>query len=598
MTAEEIRKRFLTFFEKRGHAVIPSASLVPEHDPSVLFTTAGVQPLVPYILGEEHPQGKRLVNIQKCVRTQDIEEVGDKTHDTFFEMLGNWSLGDYFKKDAIQWGYEFLTSKKEGLGLDPDRFYITCFSGDEDAPKDEESAKIWGDIGIPKERIFFFGKNENWWSPGDNGPSGPDTEIFYDLAPEKGKITSQNEFVRADDAQRVVELWNLVFMEHEKKGGKIVGKLNQHNVDTGVGLERLAMVLQGTDNIFDTDLFKPLMEKINEYAPDMDIVAKRVIADHVRTAAFITGDGVTPSNTDRGYILRRLLRRAILRAHEWPGFSNLYPFIDIVIEKYKNAYPNLETKRDEIHEAFEAEETTFGKTLRRGLQHFEKYYQIGVSSRGKLHKKLPKRMRGSIAFELYTTYGFPRELIEEEAKKRRIEIDWDDFEKLMEEHRQLSRRSAEKKFKGGLADHSEMSVKYHTATHLLHQALRDVLGSHVHQKGSNITPERLRFDFNFERKMTPEEIKRVEDIVNKKIQEGIAVTYEDIPLKEAEKRGAIGLFEEKYGDRVRVYSIGAYSLEYCGGPHVKNTADLDGEFHIVKEESVASGIRRIKAVLK
>lgn len=578
--------------------MIPSASLVPEHDPSVLFTTAGVQPLVPYILGEEHPQGKRLVNIQKCVRTQDIEEVGDKTHDTFFEMLGNWSLGDYFKKDAIQWGYEFLTSKKEGLGLDPDRFYITCFSGDEDAPKDEESAKIWGDIGIPKERIFFFGKNENWWSPGDNGPSGPDTEIFYDLAPEKGKITSQNEFVRADDAQRVVELWNLVFMEHEKKGGKIVGKLNQHNVDTGVGLERLAMVLQGTDNIFDTDLFKPLMEKINEYAPDMDIVAKRVIADHVRTAAFITGDGVTPSNTDRGYILRRLLRRAILRAHEWPGFSNLYPFIDIVIEKYKNAYPNLETKRDEIHEAFEAEETTFGKTLRRGLQHFEKYYQIGVSSRGKLHKKLPKRMRGSIAFELYTTYGFPRELIEEEAKKRRIEIDWDDFEKLMEEHRQLSRRSAEKKFKGGLADHSEMSVKYHTATHLLHQALRDVLGSHVHQKGSNITPERLRFDFNFERKMTPEEIKRVEDIVNKKIQEGIAVTYEDIPLKEAEKRGAIGLFEEKYGDRVRVYSIGAYSLEYCGGPHVKNTADLDGEFHIVKEESVASGIRRIKAVLK
>jgi len=616
VTSDEIRKRFLAFFEKRGHAIIPPASLVPGDDPSVLFTTAGMTHLVPYLMGESHPKGKRLVSVQKCVRTQDIDEVGDKTHDTFFEMLGNWSLGDYFKKDAISWSYEFLTSETEGLGLDPARLYITCFEGDEDAPRDTVSAKLWEGIGIPKNRIYFFGKEENWWSPGDNGPSGPDTEMFYDVTGTLGDM-SKEEFKEADKRQDVVELWNLVFMEYEKKDGKVIGKLAQKNVDTGAGLERLAMVTQGTDNLFETDLFAELMKAIQRDTTSQTKILKekrqRIIADHIRTAVFILGDGVTPSNTDRGYILRRLLRRVVRYAD---GLNipqnNLAQYAEVVIEKYSEVYPNLSTKRNIIKQEIGKEEARFRDTLAKGLREFERASSADIS--------------GETAFKLFSTFGFPIEITAEMAEEKGLQVDLDGFARQMQEHQVLSRTGGEQKFKGGLADTSEMSVKYHTATHLLHQALRDVLGNHVVQKGSNITPLRLRFDFAFDRKMTDEEKKRVEDMVNQKITDELSVSHEDIPLEEAKKLGAIGLFEENYGDTVRVYKIGdpstlrqaqggeqgrttgsgqvsstgsgqVYSLEFCGGPHVQNTSEL-GHFAIVKEEAIAAGVRRIKAVLE
>lgn len=620
MKSDEIRRRFLEFFKNRGHAVIPSASLVPENDPTVLFITAGMQPLTPYLMGEPHPQGKRLVNAQKCVRMQDIEEVGDKTHDTFFEMLGNWSLGDYFKKEAIQWSYEFLTSKEEGLGLDSARLYITCFTGNETAPRDEEAAAIWKELDIPEHRIYYQGVEDNWWEPGPTGPAGPDTEMFYDITKEGLGDLSQEEFEAADERQDVVEIWNDVFMAYEQKDGKITGELKSKNVDTGAGLERLAMVLQGKDNIFDTDLFAGLMDAIRKDTPVEEkkiLVEKRqrIIADHIRTSVFILGDGVTPSNTERGYILRRLLRRAVRYAN---GLNlpeeKLAHYAGIVIDKYSPIYSNLKTSADNIQEEIAAEERRFRTTLARGLREFEKAAGSDIS--------------GETAFILFSTYGFPIEMTTELAKERGLNVDLAGFAKEMEKHQELSRAGAEKKFKGGLADTSEKSIQYHTATHLLHQALRDVLGDSVYQKGSNITPERLRFDFSFDRKMTDEEKKKVEDIVNEKIRQAIPVSYEDIPLEEAEKRGAIGLFEEKYGDTVRVYRIGPsttsttstssrqassrqassgqaisgqaipYSLEYCGGPHVSNTSDLKGEFKIKKEEAVAQGVRRIKAVLE
>ncbi|HET8574929.1 MAG TPA: alanine--tRNA ligase [Candidatus Paceibacterota bacterium] len=600
MTSNEIRKRFLAFFEKRGHAVLPSAPLVPENDPSVLFNTAGMQPLVPYLLGQEHPQGRRLADAQKCVRTVDIDEIGDNTHATFFEMLGNWSLGDpsapdgigegYFKKEAIAWSFEFLTSREEGLGLDPKRLYVTVFEGDENAPKDTESFEIWKQF-VPENRIYFMSAKSNWWSPGDNGPSGPDTEMFYDVTENGLGDLTKEEYMAADDRQDVVEIWNDVFMEYEKKDGKVIGKLKQKNVDTGAGLERVSMVVNGKKTIFDVDFFVSIREKIqalgNFERTKENEKAERIVADHMRTATFLIADGVEPSNRDQGYVLRRLLRRSIRFADalHLPA-GKLQEIVQTVSEMYREQYPNLEDF-ESIAGVVQKEEEKFRRTLKDGLKQFEKLSADGIS--------------GEDAFNLYQSFGFPIEMTEDLAREKNISIDRESFDHAFREHQDKSRKGAEQKFHGGLADHSEMSVKYHTATHLLHQALRDVLGEHVFQKGSNITKERLRFDFSHPDKMSDEEKKRVEDLVNEKITAALPVFYEDIPLEEAKKRGAIGLFEEKYGDKVRVYQIGEadgkYSLEFCGGPHVKNTSEL-GHFKIKKEEASSAGVRRIKAVLE
>lgn len=581
MKSEEVRKRFLVFFEKRGHAVIPSASLVPENDPSVLFTTAGMQPLVPYLLGQKHPAGVRLVNVQKCVRTQDIDEVGDNTHDTFFEMLGNWSLGDYFKEEAIRWSYEFLTSKEEGLGLEPKRLYVTVFAGDENAPRDEESARIWKSLGVPNHRIYYLGADKNWWSPGDNGPCGPDTEMYYDVTDEGVGDLSLEEFKTADDAQRVVEIWNDVFMEYEKKDGKVIGKLAKKNVDTGAGLERMAMVLQGKKNIFDTDLLVSIMEKI----VGTDLRARRIVADHIRTAVMILADGVMPSNTDRGYVLRRLLRRAVRFADQlgMPAGS-LGDVAAPVFDIYDGVYPVRE-KHTGIRTEILKEEEKFRQTLAKGLRIFEKMPAVS----------------GSDAFMLFSTYGFPLELTLELAKERGMAVDVEEFKREFAKHQELSRAGAGEKFKGGLADHLPETIRLHTAHHLLLAALQKVLGSGVHQRGSNITAMRLRIDFSFERKMTDQEKKRVEDMVNGWIAEKLAVVRRDMPKAEAEKLGAEMEFGATYGDVVSVYVVERsdgtrVSAEFCGGPHVANTGEL-GHFSIQKEEAVAAGIRRIKGTL-
>lgn len=579
MQSDEIRHRFLKFFENRGHKIIPSSSLVPENDPSVLFTTAGMHPLIPYLSGESHPMGMRLASVQKCVRTQDIDEVGDKTHDTFFEMLGNWSLGDYFKKDAIKWSYEFLTSKEEGLGLDVERLYFTCFEGDENSPKDTESAEVWQSLGIREDRIYFLGAGDNWWSPGDNGPCGPDSEMFYDIVGSLGDMTKE-EFINANDEQKVVEIWNDVFMEYEKKNGKVIGKLKKKNVDTGAGLERISMVLQETDNIFDTDLFSSLMDKINELTISKDERAKRIIADHTRTAVFMISAGVAPAKTAQGYILRRLLRRAVRYADILDmEHGSLLLIADVVIKKYSSVYKEVLEKKGDITMLILDEETQFRKTLKQGLKEFEK---------------------GTDPFILFTTYGFPIELTLELAKEKGINIDVENFNKKMAEHQKLSQTSSAGMFKGGLADAGEETKKLHTATHLLNAALRIVLGNHIMQKGSNITAERLRFDFTHPQKMTDEEKKKVEEIVNDKIAEKLPVGFLEMPKVEAEKI-ALHSFNEKYGEIVKVYTVGDektgyFSREFCGGPHVNNTSEL-GHFKIQKEEAVAQGIRRIKAVL-
>lgn len=596
LTSNEIRERFLKFFEKRGHAIIPSASLVPENDPSVLFNTAGMQPLVPYLLGQEHPQGKRLVDVQKCVRTNDIDEVGDNTHLTFFEMLGNWSLGDYWKKESISWSYELLTSKEEGFGLDPQRLYVTCFEGDENAPKDEESAQIWREIfeknEVTGERIYFRPKDKNWWSAGDNGPCGPDTEMFYDLSGELNKGLTLEEYLKADDEQRVVEIWNNVFMEYLSKNGKVTGKLEKQNVDTGAGFERVVAVMQGKKSVFETDLFNTVISIIKENSESYSDKPARIIADHLRASALLIADGVRPSNKDQGYILRRLIRRAVIQAKKI-GFKGNYEdniFLPILNEYYR-IYSSTKYFTDKGGIYSEKEPYTFMeidkevrnfiKTIDNGLKEFEK---------------------GEDPFVLFTTYGFPIELTEELAKEKGQTIDLDSFNKKMKEHQELSRVGSEQKFKGGLGSTGEMETKYHTATHLLHQALREVLGTTVQQKGSNITSERLRFDFTFDRKMTDDEKKRVEEIVNQKISEGLPVNKVVLKKEEAEKTGALHFFGEKYPDEVNVYYIGgdiegAFSKEFCGGPHVDNTKVL-GEFKIAKEEAVSAGVRRIKAVLQ
>ncbi len=601
LTSKEIRHRFLTFFEKRGHAVIPSASLVPDNDPSVLFNTAGMQPLVPYLLGEKHPQGTRLVNSQKCVRTQDIDEVGDNTHDTFFEMLGNWSLGDYFKKEAIEWSYDFLTSPTEGLGLNPERLYVTCFEGDENAPRDEDSSGIWRNIfekhNIKGERIYFRPADKNWWSVGADGPCGPDTEMFYDLTGTLTHGMTLDEYLVADDEQKVVEIWNDVFMEFLKKDGVVVEKLKSKNVDTGSGLERLTMAVQGKTNIFDTDLFVSLITHIRDSSPHENIRGERIVADHVRTAVFMIADGVTPSNTDRGYILRRLIRRAVRHADTLglePEFLvTLLPFI---LDIYHGVYNNLSIQKEIIYSELLAEERKFRKTLSSGMKEFEKITHGGTFA----HKA--KKVSGEEAFVLFSTYGFPFELTQELGQEKGYLVDKDGFLAELAKHQELSRVGSEQKFKGGMSATGETEVRYHTATHLLHQALRDVLGPVVSQRGSNITSERLRFDFTHDKKMTDEEKTKVEKIINEKIALELPMQKVVMKKEDAEKTGALHFFGDKYGDEVNVYFIGdsldsAYSKEFCGGPHVTNTKEL-GVFRIIKEEAVSQGVRRIKAVLE
>ncbi|HEY9583470.1 MAG TPA: alanine--tRNA ligase [Candidatus Paceibacterota bacterium] len=571
MTSSEIRQRFLKFFEKRGHAIIPSASLVTTDEKGVtnstLFNTAGMQPLILYLLGKPHPQGKRLVNVQKCLRTVDIDDIGDNTHATFFEMLGNWSLGDYFKKEAINWSYEFLTDKEEGLGLDPNRLYVTVFEGDHNAPRDDEAANIWWNVfaknKITGERIFYMPASMNWWQAGESGPCGPDTEMYYDVTNRfDGHGISKEEFLDADAKKDLVEVWNDVFMQYEKKDGKIIGNLPAPSVDTGAGLERLAMVMQGVDNIYDTDVFKPIMDKIGNKSK-----SARIIADHVRASAFLIEEGVTPSNTERGYVLRKLIRRAVRHSD--------------VLGMNQSSISNIIEVNDKTKKILIDEETKFRETLLKGIREFEK---------------------GTDAFKLFSSYGFPLELIIELAKEKGIKVDIEKFNEEMERHQDLSRSGAEQKFKGGLADASDPTVvKYHTATHLLHQALHDVLGDSIAQKGSNITPERLRFDFSHPAKMTGEEKKKVEDIVNKKIKENLPVNNIIMPKSEAEKTGARRFFSDKYGEEISIYYIGkdlqsAYSKEFCGGPHIGNTGEL-GTFKIQKEEAVSQGVRRIKAVL-
>ncbi len=616
LTSTDIRSRFLAFFEKRGHTIIPSASLVTPDEKGItnatLFNTAGMQPLVPYLLGKPYivdgGEVTRLVDSQKCVRTIDIDDIGDKTHATFFEMLGNWSLGDYFKKEAITWSFEFLTSKDEGLGLNPNQLYATVFEGDANAPRDDEAATIWREIftknGIDvggdttkgeKGRIFYLPAKNNWWEAGDNGPCGPDTEMFYDISNTfSGKLLSHDEFVAADDARHVVEVWNDVFMQYEKKDGTIIGKLPKPSVDTGAGLERLTMTLQGVDNIYDTDLLKPVMDLMKN--PENPIRNKRIIADHLRASIFMIADGVIPSNTDRGYILRRLIRRAIINTTDKKlGVDRISMYVDTLTNIYSTIYPELAAQKEHIKKVLSDESAKFAEALTHGMHEFGKISKTGAIS-------------GVDAFRLFSSFGLPIDVTKELAKEKGLSVDIAGFDAEFKKHQDLSRAGAEQKFKGGLANAEDpMVIRYHTATHLLHQALHDVLGENEgNQKGSNITAERLRFDFTGV-KLTDEQKKKVEDIVNEKIAAGLPMNNVVLPRLEAEKTGARHFFGEKYGEEISIYFIGndlasAYSKEFCGGPHVKNTKELAGpegkwKFKIQKEEAVSQGVRRIKAVL-
>jgi len=584
MKAIEIRNKYLNFFQKHGHVVIPSAPLIPENDPSVLFTTAGMQPLVPYLLGEMHPSGTRLTDYQKCVRTNDIEEVGDNRHLTYFEMLGNWSLGDYFKEESVQMSYDFLTKE---LNIPAEKLSVTCFAGDEDCERDTVTAECWKKAGIPEERIYFFGKDDNWWIAGEEGPCGPDTEMFYDT----GKPKCSEGCNPSCGCGKYVEIWNNVFMEFFKdKDGKYT-KLKQHNVDTGLGLERMAMLLQGKQTPFETELFAPIMDKLVELQNVDNIASRRIVTEHLRSSMMITCDGGRPSNVDRGYILRRLIRRMIRHMNKLQiSLEELSTLIDINVENLKEMYPALETNKETIKTVLLEEKDKFVKTLTKGEKEFVKEMET-VKAEGK------NIIPGTMVFRLYDTYGFPPEVTEELASENGMKIDKDEFEKLFKEHQEKSRAGAEQKFKGGLAGSGEMETKYHTATHLLNAALRVVLGSHVHQRGSNITAERMRFDFSHPAKMTDEEKQKTEDLVNEWIQAAIPVEHKEMQKDEAIKMGAEAMFIEKYGDIVSVYKIGDKSLELCGGPHVSNTSEL-GHFKIKKEEASSSGIRRIKAILE
>ena len=590
MKTSELRDKYLEFFKSKGHSVIQSASVIPENDPTVLFTTAGMHPLVPYLMGAKHPMGTRLTDVQKCVRTGDIEEVGDNSHCTFFEMLGNWSLGDYFKKESINWSYEFLT---EVLNIPVEKISVTVFEGDEDAPRDEESAKIWEEAGIPKERIYFLPKKDNWWGPaGITGPCGPDTEIFYDTGKEK----CCEECNPSCDCGKYLEIWNNVFMEYNKKEDGTFEPLAQKNVDTGMGLDRTTAVLQGKKSVFDTDAFTDILACISaisgrEYEQDAETSrAFRIIADHIRAAVFIIGDqrGVTPSNVDQGYILRRLLRRAIRFAKSIDiQDGSLVKVAQKVIDQYGDFYPELKENQEKVITEIQKEEERFIKTLSQGLKEFDKVV-------AKLEGDM---IDGKTAFRLYDTFGFPIEITEELATEKGIKVDIEGYKACFEEHQKKSSQGAEGRFKGGLADQTEETARLHTATHLLLASLRKLLGDTIFQRGSNITAERLRFDFSFDRKVTREELDKLEEMVNEVIAQDLEVVCEEMSIEEARERNAMGIFDSKYGERVKVYSIGDYSVEICGGPHANRTSEL-GTFKIKKEESSSAGVRRIKAVLK
>ena len=589
--SSELRSMFLKFFKDHGHAVISSASVIPENDPTVLFTTAGMHPLVPYLMGAKHPAGNRLTDVQKCVRTGDIDDVGDFSHLTFFEMLGNWSLGDYFKEQMIPWSWEFLTSP-EYLGLPKDRLAFSVFAGDADCPRDEESAQLWRDCGVADDHIFFLPKENNWWGPaGITGPCGPDTEMFIITDKEPcGPDCSP-----ACSCGRYLEIWNDVFMQYNKKADGTFEPLQQKNVDTGMGLERTICVLNGKKSVYETDLFADILQKISElsgkeYGSDDETTrAFRIIADHMRTSTFIMGDdrGVSPSNVDQGYVLRRLIRRAVrygMGIGMPEGFTG--EVAKVIIEQYKDVYPELKRNEAFVLEQLSLEESRFARTLKQGNREFEKLVE----------KVQDGQIDGVSAFHLYDTYGFPVEMTQELARERGLTVDMDGFHECFRKHQATSQAGAEQRFKGGLADHSEQSARLHTATHLLHAALRKVLGPEVAQKGSNITAERLRFDFSFGRKMTKEELAEVERLVNEAIESHTPITCEEMTVAEAKEQGAIGLFESKYGEKVKVYTMGPYSKEICGGPHAQNTGDLVS-FKIKKEESSSAGVRRIKAVI-
>ena len=651
--AADLRRMYLKFFESKGHAVIPSASVIPENDPTVLFTTAGMHPLVPYLLGAKHPMGNRLTDVQKCIRTGDIDEVGDASHCTFFEMLGNWSLGAYFKKEAIHWSWEFLTSP-EWLGLDPEKLAFSVFAGDEKAPRDEEAAGYWKECGVKDDHIFYLNAKHNWWGPaGTTGPCGPDTEMFV----IKDQPPCGPDCSPACGCGRYLEIWNDVFMQYNKQADGTFPPLEQKNVDTGMGLERTIGVLLGAKTVYETDLFSDIIKKIEAlsgktYTSDDEYTRSfRIIADHMRTATIIIGDdrGVTPSNVDQGYVLRRLIRRSVRHGMKLEMPEGMTAEIaKVVVNQYKDVYPELKRNEAFITEQLLLEEERFQKTLKQGMKEFDKLiFNIGrmtnavqpvadaikagedfASQADAAAKQLPPRpeyqaliallkdksdkdallkeaeaflgnlnvIDGRSAFKLYDTYGFPIEITTELAAEKGLVVDEKGFRERFKQHQETSHAGAEQRFKGGLADNTEETAKLHTATHLLHAALRRVLGDEVAQKGSNITAERLRFDFSFSRKMTPDEIKEVERLVNEYIKGAAEVVCEEMTVPEAKAKGAIGLFESKYGERVKVYTMGEYSMEICGGPHAKNTGDLVS-FKIQKEESSSAGVRRIKAVI-
>ncbi len=593
MTANELRSKYIEFFKSKGHTEISGQSLIPENDPSVLFTTAGMHPLVPYLLGEKHPSGTRLTDYQKCVRTGDIDAVGDPSHLTCFEMLGNWSLGDYFKKDSIAFSYEFLTSPK-WLGLDPRFISVTVFEGDENAPRDEEAAQYWKDVGMSEDKIAYLPASDNWWAAGPTGPCGPDTEIFYWVGEGIPPVGSN----KATDSDNWMEIWNNVFMQFNRIDEKTLVKLEKQNVDTGMGLERTNCILQGKTSVYLTEVFQPIINKIEKlsnykYGDDEEKdKSVRIIADHSRASVFILGDqkGVTPSNLGAGYVLRRLIRRAVRHGRKL-GIEDsfLAKIAETVVENFKCAYPELEQNKEKIYNELTAEENKFRETLRKGEVEFQKLLP-------NLMKNPQKVIPGRVAFRLYDTFGFPIELTQELADENGFTVDVEGFKEAEKKHQELSRSQSAGTFKGGLAEQSEITTKYHTATHLLQQALVNVLGDHVAQKGSNITAERMRFDFTHPQPMTKEEIQQVEDIVNEQIKRDLPVTMEIMDLEEAKNSGARALFGEKYETKVKVYTIGDFSKEVCGGPHVEHTG-LIGTFKIAKEQSSSAGVRRIRAVI-
>lgn len=584
MNAIDIRNKYLKFFESKGHKVIPSASLIPENDPSVLFTTAGMQPLVPYLLGEKHPEGTRLTDYQKCLRTNDIEEVGDNRHLTYFEMLGNWSLGDYFKEEAIAMSFEFLTKE---LGIPVEKLSVTCFAGDEDCPRDEVTASCWKKAGVAEDHIYYYGKDDNWWIAGETGPCGCDTEMYYDT----GKPACGPDCQPSCDCGKYVEIWNNVFMEFYKgKDGKLT-KLKQHNVDTGMGLERINMLLQGKETPFDTELFKPVMDEIQNLSENNNLESRRIATEHLRASIMIVADGGRPSNVDRGYILRRLIRRMTRHMNKLGIDLNKLPdLIELNIDILKEMYPYLVDNKETIKEVIVNEKDKFMKTLAHGEREFNK-----VINRLKNDGK--DTIDSESIFKLYETYGFPPEVTKDLAIENGMKVNMDEVDKLFKAHQDKSRSGSEQKFKGGLSGNGEMEIKYHTATHLLNAALKITVNADCHQRGSNITPDRMRFDFNCDHKLTDEEKKATEDLVNQWISEDLVVTCEKMSKEDAVKSGAECMFIEKYPDEVTVYTIGTVSKEICGGPHVSKTSEL-GHFKIKKEEASSAGVRRIKAILE